>query len=98
MIEFEWDSTKARSNLRKHRVGFNEAVSVLRDPKGITIFDPDHSDEEDRYLTVGVSVAGRFLLVSHTDRTNRIRVISARKLTPVEREAYENELKKRHER
>jgi len=95
MIEFEWDPAKARINLRKHGVAFREATTVFRDPLSVTIYDPDLSEEEDRYLTVGTSVGGRFLMVAHTDRGFRTRIISARKLTRVEREAYENEIQRR---
>ncbi len=68
MIDFEWDPTKARLNLRKHGVTFYEAATVLRDPFGITIYDPDHSEEEDRFITIGTSGSHRLLMVSHTDR------------------------------
>src|SRR4030042_695081 len=68
MIQFEWDPAKARVNLRKHGVPFREAASVFRDPLGITIFDPDHSEEEDRFVTFGFSGGGRLLLVAHTHR------------------------------
>jgi hypothetical protein len=95
MIEFEWDPSKARTNLRKHRVAFREAATVLRDSLAITVLDPDHSQEEDRYITIGVSVRGRILMVAHTDRGDRTRIISARELTRAEREAYENEVKRR---
>jgi uncharacterized DUF497 family protein len=95
MIEFEWDPPKARANLRRHRVAFQEAATVLRDSLAITIFDPDHSKEEDRYITIGASARGRILMVAHTDRGDRTRIISARELTRAEREAYENEVKRR---
>jgi len=95
MIDFEWDNVKAKMNLKKHRVSFSEAATVLRDGLSITIYDPDHSDTEDRYLTIGISVAGRFLIVAHTDRGDRTRIISARELTRKEREAYENEIQRR---
>ena len=95
MIEFEWDPLKARANLGKHRVTFQEAATVLRDPLAITIFDPDHSEEEDRYITIGASARGRLLMVAHTDRGVRTRVISARELTRAEREAYEREVQRR---
>ena len=71
MIQFEWDPAKAKINLRKHGIAFREAVTVLRDPLGITIFDPDHSDEEDRFITFGFSAAGRLLMVAHTERSER---------------------------
>ncbi len=82
-------------NLRKHSVSFREAATVLRDPLGITIFDPDHSDEEDRFITFGFSAAGRLLMIAHTERGERIRIISARELTRAEREAYEEEIQRR---
>ena len=95
MIEFEWDPEKAETNLRKHGVGFVEAATVLRDPLGITIFDPDHSEDEDRCLTVGISSRGRAVMVAHTDRGDTVRIISARELTRAERKAYEEEVKRR---
>jgi hypothetical protein len=95
-IEFEWDSAKARTNLRKHRVSFVEATSTFYDPLAITIFDPEHSRDEDRYITVGASSAGRLLMAAHTDRGGRIRIITARELTRREREAYEDEIQKRN--
>ena len=82
-------------NLRKHSIVFREAATVLRDPLGITIFDPDHSDEEDRFITFGFSTAGRLLMVAHTERGERIRIINARRLTRAEREAYEEEIQRR---
>ena len=95
MIKFEWDPVKAKMNLTKHGVAFREAATVLRDPLGITIFDPDHSDEEDRFITFGFSAAGRLLMVAHAERGKRIRIISARGLTRAEREAYEQEIQRR---
>ena len=88
-MEFEWDSTKAAMNLRKHKVSFGEASTVLSGPLSITVPDPDHSQEEDRYITVGWSYRQRLLVVAHTERGDRIRIISARALTRAEREAYE---------
>ena len=95
MIQFEWDPAKEKMNLKKHGVAFREAATVLRDPLGITIFDPDHSDEEDRFITFGFSAAGRLLMVAHTERGERIRIINARRLTRAEREAYEQEIQRR---
>jgi len=95
MIQFEWDPAKAKMNLRKHSIAFREAATVLRDPLSITIFDPDHSDEEDRFITFGFSVAGGLLMVAYTERSERIRIISARRLTRAEREAYEEEIQRR---
>ncbi len=95
MIEFEWDPAKAALNLKKHSVAFKEAATVFRDPLGITIFDPDHSEEEDRFITVGLSGNGRLLMVGHTDRGDKIRIINARELNRAEREAYEEEIQSR---
>ena len=95
MIQFEWDPAKAKKNLRKHGIAFREAATVLRNPLSITIFDPDHSEKEDRFITFGFSVAGILLMVAHTERGERIRIISARRLTRAEREAYEQEIQRR---
>ena len=95
MIEFEWDAKKAKTNLAKHGVELGEAATVFRDPLSITISDPDHSAEEDRYITIGVSNRGRVLMVAHTDRGEVTRIISARKLTRAERRAYEKEVQRR---
>ena len=90
-MNFEWDPQKAKINLRKHRVSFTEAGTVFGDELSITVPDPDHSKNEDRYITIGWSSRGRLLMVSHTDRGEYIRIISARKLTSRERKAYEEE-------
>ena len=76
-MEFGWDAAKAERNLDKHGVSFQEAATVFGDPLAVTYADPDHSEEEDRYLTFGESSDGRFLVVSHTDREDRTRIISA---------------------
>ena len=89
-MEFEWDDDKAESNLRKHGVSFAEAMSVFADDLSLTAYDPDRSDEEDRYLTMGLSAVGRLLIVSHTDRDQAIRIISAREATNRERRDYED--------
>jgi uncharacterized DUF497 family protein len=88
-MEFEWDADKAALNLAKHRIAFPEAATVFGDPSAITFFDPDHSDDEDPYLTFGHSTEGRLLVVSHTDRGNRNRISSARRATRRERKIYE---------
>lgn len=88
-MEFEWDPNKAAANLRKHGVSFDEAATVLADPLSITVSDPDHSQEEDRFITVGLSYYRRLLIVVYTERELRIRLISARELTATERIAYE---------
>ncbi|GAK60820.1 hypothetical protein U27_00718 [Candidatus Vecturithrix granuli] len=91
MLQFEWDPQKAAYNLKKHKVSFTEAATVFSDYLGSTMYDPDHSIEEDRYITVGWSHRHRLLMVAFTERHNRIRIISARELTQTEREAYEEE-------
>lgn len=91
MIEFEWDPKKALHNKRKHGVAFTEAATVFSDDFGVTAYDPDHSLDEERYITIGWSQQHRLLMVSHTDRGDRIRLISARELTCAERKAYEEE-------
>jgi uncharacterized DUF497 family protein len=88
-MHFEWDPKKARANRRKHGVTFQEATRALRDVFSATAHDPDHSDDEERFVTFGVSSQGRLLTVSHTDRGNAIRVISARLATNAERQIYE---------
>jgi len=93
-VKFEWDPQKAAQNLSKHGVSFREAATVLGDSLGATVTDPDHSSAEDRYITVGSSNRGRLLLVAHTERGDRIRIISARELTRAERKAYEEETQK----
>jgi len=90
-LKFEWHSDKANQNKRKHNVSFSEASTVFADPLSATAHDPDHFDEEDRYITVGFSERNRLLIVSHTERGDRIRIISARELTASERKEYEEE-------
>ena len=89
-MEFEWDENKAASNARKHKVTFAEATTVFGDPLAITFDDPDHSDEE-RYITIGQSELIRLVVMSHTDRQGRVRIISARIATRSEQKIYENE-------
>jgi uncharacterized protein len=90
-MDFEWDPRKAETNLQKHGVSFTEAGTIFGDELAITVPDPDHSKNEERYITVGWSNRGRLLMVSHTERGDRIRIISARELTKAERIAYEEE-------
>jgi hypothetical protein len=87
-FEFEWDASKAKLNHIKHGVRFDEAISVFRDPLAKLLDDPDHSDTEQRTILVGHS-ANRLLVVSFTERRGRIRLISARRATPQEREDYD---------
>jgi hypothetical protein len=88
-MRFEWDSSKAAKNLRKHRVSFEGASSVFYDPLAVTGADPDHSEIEERLITFGMSSAGQPLVVSHTARGETIRIVSARKATHHERQIYE---------
>ena len=88
-LEFAWKPDKAATNLHKHKVSFQEAATVFADETSATVYDRDHSDEEDRFLTIGYSNRRRLLIVSHTERDNRIRIISARLLKPSERRQYE---------
>jgi uncharacterized DUF497 family protein len=88
-VRFEWDARKAAANVRKHGVTFEEATTALRDPLAATGYDPDHAEEEDRFVTFGVSSDGRLLVVAHTDRGEGIRIISARLATRSERTIYE---------
>jgi uncharacterized protein len=88
-MNIEWDPRKAKSNIRKHGVSFEEAATALSDPLAATGADPDHSITEDRFVTFGLSEMGRLLVVSHTEKRETIRIISARKATKGERELYE---------
>lgn len=85
----DWNDNKARTNWLKHRVSFEEAATVFDDPFTLTRDDPDHSDVEDRLVTLGLSDFGRLLIVCHTDTGEIIRIISARAATPGERRGYE---------
>jgi uncharacterized DUF497 family protein len=87
--DFEWDPKKAQKNLQKHEVSFEEASSVFDDPMFITLLDNEHSGADERYITIGISNKTRLLLVAHTERDNRIRIISARKATKHEEKFYE---------
>ena len=88
-IKFEWDKRKARQNLRKHRVDFTEASTVFADTLSITISDPDHSGDEERWVTVGLSNRHRLLVVVHTEEDETIRIVSARTADRLERRMYE---------
>jgi uncharacterized protein len=88
-MKIEWEPRKAKSNLKKHRISFEEAATALRDPLAATGADPDHSIIENRYITFGVSERGRLLVISHTEKKETIRIISARKASKGERELYE---------
>ena len=88
-MEFEWHPEKARANESKHGISFLEACEVFDDDHSSTVSDPDHSADEDRCLIFGTSKGGKYLVVSYTERGDRIRPISARSMTPRERKAYE---------
>jgi hypothetical protein len=90
-MRFEWDEQKAASNVKKHGVSFDEAVTVFYGPLAATFGDPDHAQEESRLITVGYSAHGRLLVVSHIERGAFTRVVSARPATPRERKRHEGE-------
>ena len=92
--QFDWDPAKAKSNLRKHGVSFDRAATIFLDPQTLSLFDEGHSQEEARWITMGLDDAGRLLVVCHTYREEttpqaRIRIISARKATKNEAKQYE---------
>ena len=87
-MRYAWDRHKAASNARKHGVTFLEAATVFRDPCAMTYLDPDHSADEERFITLGLSSGGRLLFVAHADNDDRIRIISARCATRREEHAY----------
>lgn len=90
-MEFEWDPEKAAANEHKHRVSFDEAATAFGDPLSLTIPDPDHSDDEELFVLLGESYQGRLVVVVHTEREERIRIISARLATRNERRSYEED-------
>jgi len=90
---FEWDPVKAEANRAKHGVSFSEAATIFGDPLARTIYDESHSTTEDRYVTIGYAEHGRLLLVVHTDRDNRVRIIMARQASARERDEHERRQK-----
>lgn len=93
---FEWDTKKAKNNLKKHKTDFERASSIFLDPRSITIFDKEHSEEEERWITIGLDGSGVLLVVAHTfqkidGNRHKIRLISARKATKKETRQYEEE-------
>lgn len=88
-LSFEWDSNKAKANLTKHDISFEEASTVFGDARSLTISDPAHSEAEERFVTVGSSHRGKSVVVVHTERADNIRIISARPANRRERKAYE---------
>jgi uncharacterized protein len=91
-MSFEWDEGKAKTNIDKHSVSFDEATSVFDDPLFLTFADPAHSIQEQRFVIIGESARGRLLVVSYTERAVTTRLISARPVTKKERKAYESDL------
>jgi len=94
---FEWDPNKAVANRRKHGVGFEQAATVFRDPLAVSIYDEDHSDQEDRWITLGKADNGQLLVVVHTHQEAgpteaTIRLVSARRAKPHEQRNYEQGL------
>lgn len=94
MLLFEWDPNKARKNIKIHGVSFDEASTTFRDTLSLTIYDPLHSDKEDRLILIGNSFKNHLLVVVHTERGDKIRIISARKATKNERKQYEENAKR----
>ena len=89
-MEFEWDPEKAKANAKKHGVEFGEAMTVFGDPLELTIADPDHSEDETRFLSIGTTTAGRLVVVAYTERAGRTRIINAREASAQERKHYES--------
>ena len=92
-VQFEWDQSRAEANARKHRVGFDEALTVFADPLAKIFDDPDHSGEEHREIIIGHSAKPRLILVCFTEREGKIRIINARAATRRERQDYEQSTK-----
>jgi hypothetical protein len=86
---FDWNPEKAKANLLKHQVNFDEASTIFDDPQFITFLDEEHSADEERYITIGLSNKNRLLMVAHTERSENIRIISARKVTKNEEKFYQ---------
>jgi uncharacterized DUF497 family protein len=89
-MQFEWNREKAKENFKKHKVSFDEAMTVFYDPLSATFDDPDHSNDEERLITIGYSSRSRLLAVSHTERGKTMRIISARTATTPERKRHES--------
>ena len=94
MLLFEWDLSKAKENIKIHGVSFDEASTAFKDTLSLTIYDPLHSDKEDRFILIGNSYKNRLLVIVHTEREDKIRIISARKATKKERKQYEENAKR----
>jgi hypothetical protein len=94
MLLFEWDTDKAKKNIKIHDVSFDEASTAFKDDISLTIYDPLHSEEEDRLILIGNSCKNRLLVIVHIERGDKIRIISARKTTKKERKQYEENAKR----
>ena len=94
MLLFEWDPNKARGNIETHGISFDEASTSFGDTLSLTIDDPLHSEEEDRFILIGNSCRNRLLVIVHAERGENIRIISARKATKIERKQYEENAKR----
>ncbi len=94
MLLFEWDPEKARKNIEIHGLSFDEASTTFRDTLSLTIYDPLHSDDEDRFILIGNSYKNRLLVIVHTEREDNIRIISARKANIKESRQYEENAKR----
>jgi len=94
MLLFEWDPNKARENIKIHGISFDEASTAFGDTLSLTIYDPLHSEEEDRFILIGNSCRNRLLVIVHAERGEKIRIISARKATKIERKQYEENAKR----
>jgi len=88
-LTFEWDEVKAKANFKKHKVSFEEGKTIFNDPFLFTFPDSEHSENEKRYINIGISATGRVLILTHTERQDKIRIISCRKATTRERRFYE---------
>ena len=89
LLTYEWDKRKEAANIRSHGVSFHEASTVFLDLLSMTFYDPDNSEDEDRFITLGIATTGKLLFVSHTDRGTVTRIVSAREATKKERDGYE---------
>ena len=87
--DFEWDSKKEALNRRKHRISFVEAITVFDDPLFVIYYSSDHSIRDERYVIIGQSGRSRLLIVAYEERQQRVRIISARRVTPEERRSFE---------
>ncbi len=88
-MKFEWDNSKAAKNKKKHGISFHEAATIFGDPLAITFNDPDHSQNEQRLITFGASRLNRYIVVSHTERNGKMRIVSAREMLKHERRIHE---------